>query len=71
MTEMMQMLLRQHRDPALQTAYSDCFILLTKHFYDQEQNEIREFLGFTFRELLTKFLGGRFAATSGLKLKLF
>ena len=36
MTEMMQMLLKQHRDPALQQAYSDCFVLLTKHFYDQD-----------------------------------
>jgi len=34
MTEMMQMLLKQHKDPALQKAYSDCFVLLTKHFYD-------------------------------------
>lgn len=45
--------------------------MLTKHFYDQEQDDIREFLGFTFRELLNKFLGGRFATTSSLKLKLF
>lgn len=71
MTEMMQMLLKQHRDTALQQAYTDCFILLTKHFYDQESPEIREFLGFTFKELLSKFLGGRFPATSGLKQKLF
>ena len=71
MTEMMQMLLKQHRDEALQQAYSDCFILLTKHFYDQDQDDIREFLAFTFKELLAKFLMGRFPATSSLRLKLF
>jgi hypothetical protein len=69
MTEMMQMLLKQQRDEALQQAYSDCFILLTKHYYDQDQDEIREFLAFTFKELLGKFLMGRL--NSSLKLKLF
>lgn len=71
MTEMMQMLLKQHRDQAIQQAYSDCFILLTKHFYDQESQEIRDFLSFSLKELLSKFFGGRIPATSALKQKLF
>ena len=68
---MMQMLLKQNQDPALAKAYSDCFILLTQHFYDQNQKQIREFLTFTYKELLTKFLSGRCSASAGLNLNLF
>jgi len=73
LTEMMSMLLRQHKDPALQKAYSDCFILLTKHFYEKSEDDkaTRDFLVFTYKELLKKFLQGRCAQTSGLNPRFF
>lgn len=54
---MMVMLLRQHNDQKLQKAYCDSFIVLTRHFWEKKDN--REFLSFTYKELLKKFLGGR------------
>ncbi len=33
LTEMMTMLLRAHQDAALSKAYSDSFIVLSKHFW--------------------------------------
>lgn len=69
MTEMMSMLLKQHKDASLSKAYSDSFIVLTKHFW--EDSTQREFLVFTYKELLKKFLGGRTANNSGLNQKFF
>ena len=68
---MMQMLLKSNQDASLSKAYSDCFILLTQHFYEQNQKQIREFLSFTYKELLTKFLSGRCNQSAGLNLNLF
>lgn len=34
LSEMSQVMLKQHKDPVMQRTYSDCFILLTKHFYE-------------------------------------
>ena len=65
------MLLKSNQDASLSKAYSDCFILLTQHFYDQNQKPIREFLAFTYKELLTKFLSGRCNQSAGLNLNLF
>lgn len=62
------MLIKQHKDASIQKAYTDCFVLLTKHYYEQsaEDKQVKEFLTFTYKEMLNKFLGGRIAANSGL-----
>jgi len=67
---MMAVLLRAHQDAALAKAYSDSFIVLTKHFWEGDKSQ-REFLVFTYKELLKKFLGGRCAVLCGLNLKFF
>lgn len=46
--------------------YSDCFLLLTKHFYDSGETQNREQLVECYKDLLTKFLAGRLLANSGL-----
>jgi hypothetical protein len=69
LTEMMAMLLRQHKDAGLSKAYSDSFIVLTKHFWEDAAQ--KEFLTFTYKELLKKFLAGRCANGSGLNQKFF
>ena len=58
-TEMVAMLMRSSKDPQLLKAYSECLILMSKHFYEDVKNH--EFLTFTFKQLLKKFLGGRCA----------
>lgn len=65
-TEMMAFLMKQNNDAQLQKAYSDSFVLLTKHFWESPQNQ--EFLTFTFKELIKRFLGGR---CQSLKPQLF
>lgn len=69
----MQMLVKQHKDPQVQKAYSDCFLLLTKHYYEQaaEDKQVREFLVFTYKEMLGKLLGGRMPANCGLNTRFF
>lgn len=57
LTELLTMLMRQHNDAALYKAYSDSLVVLIKHFWETPANH--EFLTFTFKELLKKFLGGR------------
>jgi hypothetical protein len=69
LTEMMAMILRQHKDAGLSKAYSDSFIVLTKHFWEDAAQ--KEFLIFTYKELLKKFLSGRCANGSGLNQKFF
>lgn len=50
----------------MQKAYTDSFIVLTKHFWENQSNH--EFITFTFKELLKRFLGGR---CETIKLSLF
>ncbi len=38
LTEMMTMLLRAHQDAALSKAYSDSFIVLSKHFWEGDKS---------------------------------
>lgn len=66
MTEMQVMLMRPVKDTNLQKAYTESFIVLTKHFWENPANH--EFLTFTFNELLKRFLGGR---CESIKLALF
>ena len=61
--------MKQQREPAIQKAYSDCFVLLTKHYYDSGDTANREALIETYKELLTKFLSGRVLAGSGLNIR--
>lgn len=69
LTELTSMLLRPTTEQGLQKAYSESFIVLTKHFWDDPNQ--REFLIFTHKELLKKFLGGRCPHTSGLNAQFF
>lgn len=69
---MSKVILKQHKDPVMQRTYSDCFILLTKHFYEQkEDKQVRECLIHTFKTLLTKFLETRAGSASGLSQRFF
>jgi hypothetical protein len=73
MTETMATLLKPNKDSALNKAYSDVFLLLTKHHYgkDGSDNPMRAFVISTYKELLKKFLEGRTNMKSGLSSKLF
>jgi hypothetical protein len=43
----------------MQKAYQDCFLLLTKTYYQSENPLLIKFLAFTYKELLKTYLGGR------------
>ena len=61
--------MKQQKDPAIQKAYADCFILLTKHYYDSGEGAARDQLIAMYKDLLNKFLTGRVLAGSGLNLR--
>lgn len=67
MTELTSMLLKPHKDSGLHKTYQDSFLHLSKFFWDDEDQ--REFLSSTFRDLLKRFLQGRCAVGSALSLK--
>lgn len=67
LTEMMTMLLRTQKDQALCKAYADSFVVLTKQFWEDASQ--REFITFTYKELLKKFLSGRVNPMCGLTQK--
>ena len=73
MTETMAKLLKPNKNAGLNKAYSDIFLLLTKHHYgkDGTENPMRPFVITTYKELLKKFLQGRTNMKSGLSSKLF
>lgn len=73
LTETMATILKPNKDAALNKAYSDVFILLTKHHYgkDGQDAPMRSFVISTYKELLKKFLEGRTNMKSGLSAKLF
>jgi hypothetical protein len=71
MTELMSQLLRQSKDPQMLKAYTDCFLLLTKTFYQNQSNKpLQKFLAFTFKELLKNYLGGRMSSNA-INVRLF
>jgi len=59
MTELVSLLLKQSRDAQLQKAYADCFLFLTRYFYQSGSKKLAKFLVFTYKELLKTFLSGR------------
>jgi hypothetical protein len=59
MTELMGQLLRHSKDQQMLKAYTDCFLLLTKTYYQSTNPSLQKFLVFTFKELLKTYLGGR------------
>lgn len=59
MTELMGQLLRHSKDQQMQKAYVDCFLLLTKTYYQSGNPRLMKFLAFTYKELLKTYLGGR------------
>ena len=69
LTELSKLLCKQHKEPTLQKAYSDCFLLLTKHFYEQGKGKCSVELVDTYKELVRKFLAGRVMAGSGLNIR--
>lgn len=40
-------------------AYQECFLLLTKTYFQSGNKRLVKFLAFTYKELLKTFLGGR------------
>ena len=73
LTEMQQIMVKQHKDMGIQKAYQECFVLLTKHYYEQSEDDkqIREFLVTSYKQMLDKFLGGRVPSSSGLNSHFF
>lgn len=63
MTEVMALVLKPTKDAKMHMAYVDCFITLTKHFSESEDQQLVNFVGVTYKELLKKFLGGRGASS--------
>ena len=63
MTELMSQMLKHSKDQQMLKAYQDCFMFLTKHFYQSGNKKLQKFLVFTYKELLKKFLSGRTSST--------
>lgn len=59
MTELMSQLLKSGKDQLMLKAYQECFLLLTKTYYQSGNDKLVKFLAFTYKELLKTFLGGR------------
>lgn len=59
MTELLSQLLKHSKDQQMQKAYQDCFLLLTKTYYQSGNPKLVKFLAFTYKELLKQYLGGR------------
>ena len=64
LSEISRLVQKQHKEPAIQKAYTDCFLLLAKH-YSNDQEGVKA-LTLIVKEMLQKFLGGRIMAGSGL-----
>jgi len=70
MTEIMGLLLKSSKDFQMQKSYADCFLFLTKHYFQQGDKKMLKFLTFTYKELLKKFLGGR-TQNQGINVNFF
>ena len=70
MTELMAQLLKQGKDQQMLKAYQDCFLLLTKQYYQSGNKQLQKFLAFTYKELLKNFLGGRMS-TAAINIRFF
>lgn len=66
----MSQMLKHSKDQQMLKAYQDCFMFLTKHFYQSGNKKLQKFLVFTYKELLKKFLSGRTSSTV-LSVKFF
>lgn len=69
--EISRLVVKQHKDSAVQKAYTDCFMLLTKNYYESGDAESRKQLVAVFEDLVAKFLTGRVLAGSGLSIRFF
>ena len=54
----------------MQKAYTDCFLFLTKYFYQSGNKRLIKFLVFTYKELLKTFLSGR-SNSGAINVKFF
>ena len=72
MTELMGLLLKPQggKDQQMAKAYQECFLLLTKTYYQSGNTNLIKFLAFTYKELLKTFLGGRLNSNA-VSIKLF
>jgi hypothetical protein len=64
MTELMTLLLRNGKDELMRKAYQECFLMLTKNYYQQGNKKLTKFLAFTYKELLKTFLAGRMSSNA-------
>jgi len=55
----------------MHAAYVDCFVTLTKAFYESEDHSMVKFVNITYKELLRKYLGGRGAPSHCLNQQFF
>lgn len=51
-------------------AYQECFLLLTKTYYQSGSKKLVKFLAFTYKELLKTYLGGRLSGNA-INVKFF
>merc|ERR1711957_784999 len=63
LTETMATLLKPQKDEKLVKVYTECFLMLTKHHFENES--LRPFVTSTYKELLKKFLN-RCPSSAGL-----
>lgn len=63
---MSRLVIKQHKEPAIQKAYADCFVLLTTHYYESGDAGCREALSETYKALVSKLLTGRVLAGASL-----
>ena len=71
MTEVMSLVLKPTKDQKMHQAYVDCLVNLTKTFCESNDKQMTKFVGFTYQELLKKFLGGRGASSHSLNQQFF
>ena len=57
--ELLGYVLRPSKDKQMHSAYTDCFFMITKQFADSPDPALQKLVAFTYKELLTKYLGGR------------
>lgn len=71
MTEIVGLVLKPTKDAKMHQAYIDCFVSITKQFCDLDDKLMQNFVVFTYKELLKKFLGGRGAPAHCLNQQFF
>mmetsp|Transcript_18132 Transcript_18132/g.30976 ORF Transcript_18132/g.30976 Transcript_18132/m.30976 type:complete len:332 (-) Transcript_18132:50-1045(-) len=71
MTEVVALVLKPTKDQKMHQAYQDCLVALTKLFGDSKDKQLKKFVALTYKELFSKFLGGRGAPSHCLNQQFF